>query len=161
MYGIDRKGNNQGLIKQLCCESHIMGQYILSTGMALTSIKICSEAGESYSVQIFWWVGKGRREIPITCVWTIALPMKLLNLVKCFCPGQHSLWCQVNWTQRNRCHFTGLFRIHTVIITSREAGTFNKNNKKKIITWMPVSVTSQRKARQHPCKSRADSFTEI
>lgn len=39
---------------------------------------------------------------------------------------------------------------------------FNKNIfLKKIITWMLASVSSQTKASQHPCKSRADSLTEI
>lgn len=100
--------------------------------MALTSIQICSKGGESYSVQIFWWVGKGRREIPISCVWTIALPMKLPDLVKCSCPGQHSHRCQVNWPQRNRCHFTSLFAsLVESILWYLQVGKLDAFNKKK------------------------------
>lgn len=52
--------------------------------MALTSIKICNEKGEKLFSTKTKEGGEGRREIPITWVLIIALPVKLLNLVNFF-----------------------------------------------------------------------------
>lgn len=90
--------------------------------MALTSIKISNKKRETlFSIKTKEG-GEGRREISITCVWTIVLPLKLLNLVKFFVLD--SAATGVKWRQRSRCHFTSLLRIHTVIFISGAGGCF-------------------------------------
>lgn len=49
---------------------------------------------------------------------------EFIEFGKIFSSGQRCHRCQVNWTQRNRCRFTNLLRIHTVIFISGAGGCF-------------------------------------